>query len=108
VDAVAKSGSFDVYQLNNSWAENTLTYNTPTFSLNQFRLIDIPSLVHGWANGSIANNGVALALIGSTGSFSFDSKESLLTGNGPELEIALAGTGQPDPPGPPGPPDRFK
>jgi hypothetical protein len=29
VDAVAKSGSFDVYQLNNSWNENTLTYNTP-------------------------------------------------------------------------------
>ncbi len=29
VDAVAKAGKFDVYQLNSSWAENTLTYNTP-------------------------------------------------------------------------------
>ena len=27
VDAVTASGSFDVYQLNSAWAENTLTYN---------------------------------------------------------------------------------
>ena len=29
VDAVVKNGSFGVYQLNSSWSENTLTYNTP-------------------------------------------------------------------------------
>ena len=107
VDAVTKSGSFDVYQVNSSWNESTLTYNTaptpgasatgghPTSvtsaSYNQFLLIDITSLVQGWVSGSITNNGVALALTSSQGSFSFDSKESLLTGNGPELEIALAG-----------------
>src|SRR5450631_2568747 len=121
VDAVAKNGTFDVYQLNSSWAENTLTYNTPppplglsvtngtgvsitTASWNQFLLIDITALAQGWVNGTIPNNGVALALTsGSSGSFSFDSKESLLTGNGPELEIALnSGTGPQGPLGPMG------
>ena len=48
---------------------------------------------------------MALALTsGSSGSFSFDSKESLLTGNGPELEIAFnSGTGPQGPQGPAGP-----
>lgn len=128
IDAVGKSGSFDVYQLNSSWNENTLTYSTPPpglgasatggnpipisgASLNQFLLIDITPVVQGWVNGAIANNGVALALSGSSGSFSFDSKESLLTGNGPELEIVLNGPPGPQGPqglqgvqGPPGPP----
>src|SRR5947208_2965144 len=99
VDAVTKSGSFDVYQLNNAWSENTLTFNTPlpalgtsatgghpiavsNASFNQFLLIDITALVKGWVDGTIPNNGVALALVGdSKGSFSFDAKESLLTGN---------------------------
>ena len=122
VDAVAKNGTFDVYQLNSSWAENTLTYNTPppplgasitngtgvsitTASWNQFLLIDITALAQGWVNGTIPNNGVALALTsGSNGSFSFDSKESLLTGNGPELVIAFnSGTGPQGPVGPSGP-----
>jgi hypothetical protein len=41
------------------------------------------------------NKGVALALVsGSSGVFYFDAKESLLTANGPELEIALSGVGQ--------------
>ena len=29
VDGVSKNGSFDVYQLNGSWSEGKLTYNTP-------------------------------------------------------------------------------
>jgi hypothetical protein len=122
VDAVVKNGSFDVYQLNSSWNESTLTYNTPppapgasatrghpvsitTGNFNQFLLIDITALAQGWVNGTIPNNGVALALnSGSSGSFSFDSKESLLTGNGPELEIAYAsGTGPQGPQGAQGP-----
>jgi hypothetical protein len=120
VDAVAKNGTFDVYQLNSSWAENTLTYNTPppplglsvtngtgvsitTASWNQFLLIDITALAQSWVNGTVPNNGVALTS-GSNGSFSFDPKESLLTGNGPELEIAFnGGTGPQGPQGPIGP-----
>src|SRR5450432_1079141 len=122
VDAVGKPGKFDVYQLNSGWSESTLTYNTPppplglsvtngtgvsitTANWNQFLLIDITARAQGWVNGTIPNNGVALALTsGSNGSFSFDSKESFLTGNGPELEIAFnSGTGPQGPQGPAGP-----
>jgi len=121
VDAVAKSGSFDVYQINSSWSENALKYNSPppvlgasatgghavaiqAASGNQFLLIDITALVQGWLNGSIANNGIALALTSTNGSFAFDSKESLLTGNGPELEFVMSGgTGPQGPAGPAGP-----
>ncbi|HTS34963.1 MAG TPA: DNRLRE domain-containing protein [Candidatus Solibacter sp.] len=121
VDGVLKSGNFDVYQLNGSWNESTLTYNTPppalgpsatggnpisisSSALNDFLLIDITSTVQAWVNGTLQNNGIALALTGgSSGIFSFDSKESLLTGNGPELEIVLNGpTGPQGPPGPQG------
>ena len=117
VDAVVSPGSFDVYQLNSSWSESMLTYiNAPapgtsatgghpvvitTSSMNQFVLIDITSLVQGWANGTITNNGIALALTTSGGSFSFDSKESSLTSHHPELEIALNGAVGPQ--GPAGP-----
>ena len=115
VDAVGGNGSFDVFQLNSSWSEGTLTYNNaPALgssatgnhpipisgsSLNQFVVVNITTLVNNWVNGSIANNGVALGLIGSAGSFSFDSKESLFTSHQPELEIVLNG-----PAGPQGPP----
>jgi hypothetical protein len=114
VDAVAKAGSFDVYQVNNSWTESKLTYNTPApgvsatggkpvavtaASVNQFVLIDITNLAQDWLNGSIPNDGIALALTTSAGAFSFDSKESLFTGNGPELEIALTSGGVQGPPG---------
>jgi len=121
VDAVSKNGTFDVYEIDSNWSESTLTYNTPapplggsatsghpisvsSSTLNQFLLIDITSLVQGWVSGSIANNGIALAT-SDTGSFSFDSKESLFTGNGPELEIVLNGPAGPaGPSGPVGPP----
>jgi hypothetical protein len=117
VDAVVGGGSFDVYQLNSTWSENALTYNNApalgtsatgghpvaitASSMNQFVLIDITSLVQGWANGTIPNDGVALALTTSGGSFSFDSKESVLTSHHPELEIALNGAVGPQ--GPAGP-----
>jgi Collagen triple helix repeat (20 copies) len=122
VDGVLRSGSFDVYQLNAPWNENTLTYNTPppalgtsatggnpvsvtSATMNQFLLIDITSTVQGWVGGGVANNGVALSVAGDgKGIFSFDSKESLLTGNGPELEIVLDGpVGPAGPQGPAGP-----
>jgi hypothetical protein len=120
VDAVVGGGSFDVYQLNSNWNESTLNYNNApalgtsatggnpvainVLSMNQFVLIDITSLVQGWANGTIANDGIALALTTTNGAFSFDSKESILTSHHPELEIALNGAvGPQGPAGPTGP-----
>ena len=120
VNQVAANGSFDVYQLNTSWAESTLTYNNApalgtsatgnhpvaftSNTLNQFVVIDITPLVQGWANGSITNNGLALALTTSAGAVAFDSKESIYTSHQPELEIALTGPAGPaGPQGPQGP-----
>jgi hypothetical protein len=116
VDLVISNGTFDVYQVNKSWSESALTYNNQPLplgtsatgghpvsvtssSFNQFLLLDVTSLVQGWVGGTVPNYGVALALpSGSAANFYLDSKESLLTANGPELEIALAGAV-----GPPGP-----
>ena len=120
VNQVAANGSFDVYQLNTSWAESTLTYNNApalgtsatgnhpiaftTSTLNQFVVIDITPLVQGWANGSITNDGLALALTTSSGAVAVDSKESIYTSHQPELEIALTGPAGPaGPQGPQGP-----
>src|SRR5450631_3307456 len=122
VDAVVTGGQFDVYNLPStpSWSESTLKYNTPppalgasatgghpitvsTSSFNTFVLIDITSTVQGWLTNPSSNNGVALALVGSTGWFSFDSKESFLTAHQPELEIVLNGpAGVQGPQGPTG------
>jgi hypothetical protein len=106
VDAVTAPGSFDVYAVNGNWREGSLTaLNAPLFgasatggqpvaitkaSVNQFVLVDITSLAQGWMDGSIVNNGIALALTSATGSFSFDSKESGGSGHQPEL-IVVAG-----------------
>lgn len=114
VDSVTTAGSFDVYQVNSSWAESTLTYkdlpsiggsatggypvSVTSSSLNQFLVIDITPLVQDWVSGSEANYGVALELTSSSGSFSFDSKENTNTSHHPELEIEVAG-----PVGPQGP-----
>jgi len=120
VDSLIKPGNFDVYELDTPWSENTLTYNTApplgpsatsnqpipvtSSSLHQYILIDITPLVQNWVAGVITNNGVALALTSAGGNFSFDSKESPLTSNGPDLEIVLASSGGTQgPPGPAGP-----
>ncbi len=107
LDAITGNGSFEVYQLGNSWGESTLSYsNAPSMGAsatgghpialttsadNQFVLIDITSLVQGWIEGSIANNGLALSTSSGDAGFSFDSKESVYTSHQPELEIVLNG-----------------
>lgn len=113
VDAVTQSGTFDVYEIDSPWAEGGLNFqNAPalgvpvagagpvalTASNNaHFILIDITSLAQKWASGAVQNNGIALALTSTQGSFSFDSKESTLTSHEPELLLLLNG-----PPGPQG------
>ena len=117
VNQVTSPGSFDVYQLNTSWTESGVTYNNApalgtsatgnhpvSFSIasvNQFVVIDVTSLVQAWANGSVPNNGLALAMTTTSGAVAFDSKEGIYTSHQPELEIALAGAQ--GPPGPQGP-----
>ena len=114
VNQVVTPGQIDVYQLNHGWVEGTLTYNNApargasatggnpvaftASSLNQFILIDVTPLVTGWANGSIANHGLELAITTPTGAVGFDSKEAVDTSHQPELEIAMTG-----PVGPQGP-----
>jgi len=123
VDAVTAAGSFDVYEVDRAWSENTLTFNTQPLPLgpsatgshpialtsanrSQFLQIDITSLVQNWTSHAIANNGVALALTTPAGAFLFDSKESTLPSHGPQLEITVAGPpgvqGRRGPPGPAG------
>jgi hypothetical protein len=108
VNAVAASGSFDVFQVRGGWSESGVTFNNApelgisstgnhpvtitAASLNQFVLVDITSLAQSWLNGSVPNNGVAIALTGMSGSFAFDSKESIGTAHQPELEVVLAGS----------------
>jgi hypothetical protein len=110
VDAVVSGGQFDAYNLaaTQAWSEGTLKYNTPPpalgtsatdgnpvtvsgSSLNQFVLMNITPTVQGWLNAPSSNNGIALALTGANGTFSFDSKESIITSHEPELEIVLSG-----------------
>ena len=104
VNSVLAPGSFDVYQVNEAWSEETLTYNNApplgasatggkpievsASSVDHFIMVDITPLVQGWASGATPNNGIALALAGGPagdlGSFSFDSKENHSTGHQPE------------------------
>ena len=101
VDAVSQAGSFDIYEIDQPWSENSLNFNTaPSLgvsasggkpvsvsksSFNQFVLVDITPLVQGWLSGTVPNNGVAIALAGgNAGSFGFDSKESEYTSHEPE------------------------
>ncbi len=119
VDAATQAGSFDVYEINSPWAENLMTFNNAPplgssatgskpvtvvrSSQNQFLLVDITPLVQGWLSGTIPNNGIALALVGTTGCFGFDSKESEYTSHEPELEVTFtSGTGPQGPQGPQG------
>lgn len=121
-DAVQSPGSFDVFQLDSPWSENAVSaQNAPMIgasatgghpvaisraSRDGFVLVDITSLAQGWLSGAVANNGIALQLIGSSGVFSFDSKEAEYTSHEPELLITLAAPagvqGAQGPPGIPG------
>jgi hypothetical protein len=107
VNQVLGAGSFDVYELDSGWGQNTLTYaNAPTLgasatgnnpvaipeTADQFILIDVTPLVQGWVNGTVPNNGLALSMTTSAGGVLFDSKEATQTSHMPELQIVLNGS----------------
>jgi N-acetylneuraminic acid mutarotase len=117
VNTVLVEGSVDVIPLLDPWEEQALNARTaprlgPTlasFELTRSQVrnyvsIDITSLVRQWLEGSLTNNGLALA--GSPGgsvSASLDSKENLATSHPMEIEVALAAVGPEGPEGPEGP-----
>jgi hypothetical protein len=114
VDSVGQTGALDAYEIDSPWTESQLTAsNVPVMgpsatggnpvsitpaSNGQFLLLDVTQLVQKWLADTIANNGVALAVTGNAGVFSFDSKESTLYSHEPELLVELNG-----PPGAQGP-----
>ncbi len=114
VDSVGQTGTLDAYEIDSPWTESQLTAgNAPVIgpsatggnpvsitpaSNGQFLLLDVTELVQKWLANTIANDGVALAVAGNAGVFSFDSKESTLNSHEPELLVELNG-----PPGAQGP-----
>jgi hypothetical protein len=119
VSSLSSPGSFDVYRIDGSWNERTITYATapslgslevsavPVSANNVFVAIDVTQLVKDWlsgpANGGIANNGIAVVPNTSGAVVTFDSKESTTTSHEPRLEIVLVNQGPQGPAGPVGP-----
>jgi hypothetical protein len=116
---VPASGTFDVYEIDTPWMENTLTWNNKpplgtsatggqltslsSDSYQNFVLIDITPLVQKWVKGTVINNGLALVTTTVRAAYSFDSKEATAYSHQPELEIAIAGAqGAQGPQGPTG------
>jgi hypothetical protein len=120
VDSVGQAGTLDAYEIDSPWTESQLTANNAPVvgpsatggnpvsitlaSYGQFLLLDVTQLVQKWLADTVANNGLALAVAGNAGVFSFDSKESILTSHEPELLVELNGLpGAQGPAGPAGP-----
>jgi len=115
VDAVLASGTMDVYQVNGSWSEGKITYNSaPALGTKLFSAVsvnspgylslDLTPTVQSWLNGTLANNGIALVpSSGSKISVSFDSKENIFTSHTAQLPLVLVSAGPPGPQGPQGP-----
>lgn len=113
VSLVASPGAFDVYLVNGSWKENSVTFgNAPTLgalvasnvavsnsSRNNFIDVDVTSALQSWTTAPDQNFGLALvASPGSNVSATFNSKEDIITSHEPELLYNFNG-----PPGPQGP-----
>ncbi|MGB0047082.1 MAG: DNRLRE domain-containing protein, partial [Terriglobales bacterium] len=106
VNTVATAGAFEVYAVNGTWSESTLTYslapalgsvidsNVPitTADKNQYILIPMTATVQGWVNTPSTNYGIALVAVGSFNA-TFDSKETTTTSHPAELDVVFAGDG---------------
>ncbi len=114
-DFVLTSGTMDVYQVNGSWSEGSVTYNTaPALGTKLFSAVsvtktgflslDLTPTVQSWLDGTLANNGIALVpSSGSAISVSFDSKENIFTSHVAQLPLVLVSAGAQGPQGPQGP-----
>ena len=115
VDAVLNSGTMDVYVVNGSWSEGSITYNNaPTLGTKLlsaasvtktgYLSLDVTSTVRAWLNGTLTNNGIALVPSSiSAIAASFDSKETILTSHTAQLNLVLVSAGPQGPPGIQGP-----
>jgi Collagen triple helix repeat (20 copies) len=115
-DAVVTAGTMDVYEVDGSWSEGSVTWsNAPQLgnkilsavpvTQEGYLSLDLTSTVQAWLNGDAANNGIAL-VPGPGGEIlvSFDSKENILTSHTAQLMSVLVSTGPKGPPGPQGVP----
>jgi DNA-binding beta-propeller fold protein YncE len=116
IAAVLTPGAIDVVPVQDPWQEAKITADaspalgSPIASFSvasgdslRFVNVDITALVQDWSSGRRANNGLALVGSGSV-NVVFDTKESVVFSQAPELEVAMASVGgERGPEGPPGP-----
>ena len=113
VSGLTTAGNFDVYLINGTWSENTVTYSSapplgalvnsavsvPASAKNGFLEIDVTSALGNWLTTPSQNYGIALVPSSSSSiSVTFDSKEAINTSHEPQLIYSFNG-----PQGPPGP-----
>ena len=115
VDAVLTAGTMDVYAVNGSWTQGSITYSNAPPSGSQilsavpvtnagFLSLNLTSTVQAWMNGTLANNGIVLVPTpGSSISVSFDSMENILTSHPAQLNLVLVAAGPQGPQGVQGP-----
>jgi hypothetical protein len=116
VAAVLTPGTIDVVPVLDPWQEAKITADTgpalgspiASFSVTsadclRFININITALVEDWSSGYLPNYGLALVGSGAV-NVVFDSKESIVFSQAPELEVIVAPAGTPGAEGPPGPP----
>jgi hypothetical protein len=115
VAAVLTPGTVDVVPVLEPWQEAKITADASpmlgspivSFSVTNadslhFINVDVTALVQDWSSGYLANHGLALVGSGSV-NVVFDTKESIVFSQAPELEVALASVGLPGADGPQGP-----
>jgi hypothetical protein len=115
VDAVLTAGTTDVYAVNGSWTQGSITYNNAPPLGSQilsavpvtkagYLSLNLTSTVQAWLNGSLANNGIVLVRTpGSPISVSFDSLENVFTSHPAQLSLVLVSAGPQGPQGVEGP-----
>ena len=116
VSGFTTAGNFDVYLLNGSWSESTVTYSTapplgsliianvkvPSSAKNTFIEVDVTSALQQWISGAQANYGLALVPSPlSQISVAFDSKEDASISH--EAALLYSFDGPAGPQGLPGP-----
>jgi hypothetical protein len=102
VGTVNTPGTFDVFRVNGTWDEATITGGTaPPLSIlessisvdalqtNKWVTLEVTQLVKDWLDGVLPNEGIALIANGGVGNVLFNSKENQTTSHETQLEIVL-------------------